>query len=58
MQVASKLLHKDLDDDQLDAMLEFAQTMSHKEGEEAAPESRLVDADAFCRLVARFAGPE
>lgn len=58
LQVASKLLQKELDDDQLGAMMEFAETMSHGQGEEATPESRLVDADAFCRLVARFASPE
>ena len=58
LQVASKLLHKDLDDDQLDAMMEFADTMSHSEAESSSPDTRLVDAEAFCRLVARFASPE
>lgn len=57
-QVASKLLHKELDDDQLEAMLEFAETMSHSEGEGCNPDARMIDADAFCRLVARFGSPE
>lgn len=54
IQVATKLLHKDLDNDQIEAMLEFARTMSEREGEASSPEARLIDADAFCRLVARF----
>ncbi len=58
LQVASKLLHKDLDNDQLDAMMEFADSMSHTEGESSSPDDRLLDAEAFCRLVARFASPK
>ena len=53
MQVASKLLHKELDDDQIIAMMEFAQSMASK-SENSIP--GVVDAEGFCRLVERFSG--
>ena len=49
--MASKLLHKDLDDEQLLAMMEFAESMKSKE-HDGIP--GIVDAEGFCRLVARF----
>lgn len=54
--VASKLLHKELDDEQVQAMMEFAESMTQEGGDHTR--SRMVDAEAFCRLVARFASPE
>jgi len=56
VQVASKLLHKELEDEQVQAMMEFAESMTQEGGDHTR--SRLVDAEAFCRLVARFAFPE
>ena len=56
VQVASKLLHKELDDDQIHAMMEFAESMTQEAGDHTR--TRMIDAEAFCRLVARFASPE
>lgn len=39
-------------------MMEFAESMTRDEGDIGGAEARLVDADAFCRLVARFASPD
>ena len=60
MQVAGKLLHKELDAAQIAAMMEFAAnvTIRSESGQQELADEHLINEEAFKRLVARFAaGP-
>ena len=61
LQVAGKLLHKELDKAQIAAMMEFAAnvTIQSEGGQQELAVEHLINEEAFQRLVARFAaGPE
>ena len=57
MQVAGKLLHKELDRAQIAAMMEFAAnvTIQSEGGQQELADVHLINEKAFKRLVARFA---
>ena len=54
MQVASKLLHKELSDEDINALMEYAEIRVHQGQHEGLSEYRAVDVEGFQRLVAHF----